>query len=316
MRAARLHFTDTWLDNPLHRYRTGWVLLLALLCGCAAPPTVKPTAATPTPPAAERPANFDAARPIAGGESLWLEELTWMEVRDAVAEGKTTIIIPTGGIEENGPYLTTGKHNLILEGSCPAIAQALGNALCAPIVKFVPEGAIEPPSGPMRYPGTISLQQATFVALLDDIASSLKQHGFLDIVFIGDSGGNQRGMAAAAEQLNARWASEPARAHFVLEFYDPGWEATEQYTADTLGVSESRSDGYHDDIWVTAMMMVTDPSQVRYDQRVAAGLASINGVAIEPAADTIALGQQMIDFRAALTVTAIRRALAADSQPQ
>jgi len=76
-------------------------------------------------------------------------------------------------------------------------------------------------------------------------------------------------------------------------------------------VRETRHDGYHDDIWVTAMMMVTDPAQVRFDERVDAGLASINGVALEPLADTVALGRAMIAFRARFTADAIRRAIAA-----
>jgi creatinine amidohydrolase len=247
-----------------------------------------------------------ADRPIAAGQSYWLEELTWMEIRDLIADGTTTIIIPTGGIEENGPYLATGKHNLILEATCPEIADKLGNALCAPIVKFVPEGNIDPPSGSMLFPGTISLTQATYEALLLDISSSLKQSGFTDIVLIGDSGGNQSGMANVAAKLTESWNSESAHIHFVREFYDPGWEATEQYTERELGIAESRHDGYHDDIWVTAMMMVTEPEQVRYRQRIEAGLASINGIAIDSLDEAVQLGRKMIEFRAGFTADAIR----------
>ncbi len=249
-------------------------------------------------------------RPIAAGHSYWTEELTWMEIRDLIAAGTTTIIIPTGGIEENGPYLATGKHNLILEGTCPAIAEKLGNALCAPIVKFVPEGSINPPSGAMLYPGSISLTQETYEALLTDIAKSLGQAGFTDIVLIGDSGGNQRGMSNVADKLSSEWTGSSTRIHFIREFYDPGWVATEQFTEKELGVAETQHDGYHDDIWVTAMMMVTDPDQVRFDQRVEANLASINGVAITPKADAVALGQAMIEFRATFTAEAIQNAIA------
>lgn len=248
-------------------------------------------------------------RPIAAGQSYWLEELTSMEIRDLIADGTSTVIIATGGIEENGPYLATGKHNLILEAACPAIAAELGNAMCAPIVKFVPEGSIEPPSGAMLYPGSISLSAATYEALLGDIASSLKQAGFSDIVMIGDSGGNQRGMANVADKLAEAWSGEATDIHFIREFYDPGWVETEQFTERELGVAETQRDGYHDDIWVTAMMMVTDPDQVRYQQRVDAGLASINGVAITPLAETIQLGKDMINFRAEYTAAAIRAAI-------
>jgi creatinine amidohydrolase/Fe(II)-dependent formamide hydrolase-like protein len=263
---------------------------------------------------AQQPQGMDAERPIAASTSVWLEELTWMEVRDRVAAGTTTVIIPTGGIEANGPFLSTGKHNVILEGLCPAIATRLGNALCAPVVKFVPEGSIEPPSGAMLYPGSISLRDETYVALLDDIASSLRQAGFEDIVMIGDSGGNQAGMRAAAEMLNERWRDDAARAHFIVDFYTPGWEETERYTEEVLGVAETRNDGHHDDIWVTAMMAVSDPEQIRYEQRVDAGLASINGVDIEPLEATVDLGRKMIDFRAELTARAIRAAIGSDGR--
>ena len=86
----------------------------------------------------------DAPRPIAAGESLWAEELTFMDVREAVRGGTTTIIIGTGGVEQNGPYVAGGKHNFVLQTVLPYIARAIGHALIAPIVKFVPEGDIEP----------------------------------------------------------------------------------------------------------------------------------------------------------------------------
>ena len=282
------------------------LVALALLADVAHPAAAAAPAAGADDPVA---AALAAPRPVAAGDSAWLEELTWMEIRDRIAAGTDTVIIPTGGIEENGPYLATGKHNLILEATCPAIAAALGNALCAPIVKFVPEGRIEPPEGAMRFPGTISLAPATYEALLVDIARSLKQAGFRHIVLIGDSGGNQAGMAAVAGRLGDAWAGSGTAIHFVREYYDPGWSATEDYTRETLGVQETRHDGYHDDIWVTAMMMVTDPEQVRFDQRVEAGLASINGVPLQPLDNTVALGRAMIDFRARFTADAIRRAI-------
>jgi len=251
-----------------------------------------------------------APNPLELSDSVWIEELTYMEVRDRIADGYTTAIISTGGIEENGPYLATGKHNIILEALCPAIAIDLGNALCAPIVPFVPEGNIDPPSGAMHFPGSITVRDETFHALLDDIASSLKQHGFNNIVLMGDSGGNQRGMKEVAEALNIRWKENDARAHFLGEFYQPGWQVTEDYTEKELGVMETKSDGHHDDIWVTAMMMVTDVESVRYHQRMTADLASINGVDISSLDDAIELGRKMVAVRAAYTADVIRAAIA------
>ena len=252
---------------------------------------------------------LSAKRPIPAYDSVWIERLTYLEVRDRIANGTTTAIIATGGIEENGPYLATGKHNVILNALCPAIATELGNALCAPVVKFVPQGDIDPPTQAMRFPGTFSLKEETYRALLEDIASSLKQHGFSDIVLIGDSGGNQKGMQKVADTLNRQWQHEEHRVHFIKEFYSPGWEATERYTEEALGVTETKKDGHHDDIWVTAMMAVTDPQSIRHTERVAAGLASINGVDISDLERTQALGKKMVAFRAQLTAAAIRAAI-------
>ena len=249
---------------------------------------------------------LDAPNPLELADSLWIEELTYMEVRDRIRDGYTTAILPTGGVEQNGPFLATGKHNVILRSLCPAIAIELGNALCAPIIPFVPEGNIDPPSGAMHFPGSVSVRDETFHALLDDIASSLKQNGFRDIVLLGDSGGNQSGMAAVAEELNKRWAGSAARAYFLGEFYTPGWEVTMQYSEEELGVMETEDDGHHDDIWVTAMMMVTDPASVRYDERVNAGLASINGIGLTPAEKTIDIGKKMVSYRARYTAEVIR----------
>lgn len=247
-----------------------------------------------------------APRPIAALNSVWIEELTWMEVRDAIADGKTTVIIPTGGIEQNGPYVATGKHNVVLRGACEGIARALGDALCAPIVKLVPEGNIEHPSGHMRYPGTISLRQETFRAVLDDVASSLHAHGFRHIIYIGDSGGNQAGMEAVAEALNQRWGETAA--HYIPEYYN--YNDVDQYMRTELGIVPPRDDGIHDHYYITAMMMTVDPTVVRYDQRVDAGLATINGLSIAPREETIAVGRKLLQYRVDHTVAAIRKALA------
>jgi creatinine amidohydrolase len=102
----------------------------------------------------------------------------------------------------------------------PYIARASAPALIAPIVKFVPEGSIEPtPTGHMQYAGTISVEEATFEALLTDICRSYKAHGFIDIVLLGDSGGNQAGMEHVADALNRRWSAERARVHYLRGYY-------------------------------------------------------------------------------------------------
>jgi creatinine amidohydrolase/Fe(II)-dependent formamide hydrolase-like protein len=245
-------------------------------------------------------------RPIEALESVWIEELTWMEVRDALAAGKTTVIVSTGGVEQNGPYLATGKHNVVLRGACEAIALELGDALCAPILALVPEGDVDGGSGHMRYPGTISLREETFRLVLEDVGRSLAAHGFTDVVFIGDSGGNQDGMEAAAEALDRRWAGAETRAHFIPEFYT--YADVLAYMEEELGVVQTEDDGLHDDFAITSMMMVVDPATVRYEQRVAAGLTTINGVSITPLEEAVRVGRELFAFRAERTVAAIRAA--------
>jgi len=127
-------------------------------------------------------AGLTQTRPIAALDSVFIEELTWMEVRDAMRAGKKTVIIASGGVEANGPYLATGKHNYVLRATTEAIARKLGNALVAPIIPFVPEGNIDPPSGHMVFSGSITLSEETFELLVTEIAASMKVHGFEHIV--------------------------------------------------------------------------------------------------------------------------------------
>ncbi len=240
-------------------------------------------------------------RPIPALNTIWLEEMTWIEVRDAMRDGVTTAIVSTGGIEQNGPYVALGKHNYVLEGACERIARSLGDALCAPIIKLVPEGGISPPTGHMRYTGTLSVRQETFEAMLEDVGRSLHQHGFDWIVYIGDSGGNQSGMENVAERLNSEWGT--SKALFIGEFYDN--EGVQQHLESTFGITED-NEGWHDSFWLTSMQAAVDPETVRYEERVQAGRASINGVSITPLGRTISIGEELLNWRVERTVDVIR----------
>jgi creatinine amidohydrolase len=262
---------------------------------------------------------LSAPRPIDAGESLWAEELTWMEIRDLLKAGKaTTIIIGTGGVEQNGPYVAGGKHNFVLQTVLPYVARAIPNSLIAPIVKFVPEGRIEPtPSGHMTYPGTISLEQSTYEALLRDICRSYKAHGFTDIILIGDSGGNQTGMKNVADTLNARWANETARVHFLTEYYNE-----DRWSYDflkTLGITQVDStpgrqrdarvdtrNGMHDDIYYEAQIAVQDPKLIRAEQRQKVGKLNLHGVDETPIAKTIEIGKKLAEYRAGIVAKAFK----------
>jgi creatinine amidohydrolase len=242
-------------------------------------------------------------RPIPALNTIWIEEMTWIEIRDAMAEGKRTAIVPTGGIEQNGPYVAMGKHNYVLEGMCERLARALGDALCTPIIKLVPEGDVSPPTGHMRYSGTLTVREETFEAMLEDVGRSLNQHGFDWIIYVGDSGGNQSGMERVAARLNAEWRTK--KALFIPEFYDNA--GVQRHMEETFGIREE-SEGWHDTYWLTAMQAAVDPQTVRYEERVQAGRASINGVSLVPLGRTIAVGEELMRWRTQHTLDAIQRA--------
>ena len=251
---------------------------------------------------------LDTPNPLPQPDTVWMEDMTWMDVRDAVKAGKKTVIVSTGGIEPNGPWLALGKHNFVLRANCDAIARKLGNALCAPIVPFVPEGSIDPPSSHMVTVGTISLEESTFEALLTDIARSYKAHGFENIILIGDSGGNQDGMKAVADKLNAQWNAKPVVAH-IPEYY--AYNTVAKLLTD-LGVTKADGprDNLHDDPGITLNMFMTDPRSVRWEQRVKAGKATIDGVSIADKAKNLEVGKKIVEMRTANTVAAINKAIA------
>jgi creatinine amidohydrolase len=264
---------------------------------------------------AERDKMMAMPRPIDAVDSVWIEELTWLEVRDAMKAGKTTVIIPTGGMEQNGPYLATGKHNYVNRAGCEAIARKLGNALCGPNVAFVPEGNFEPPTGALMYPGSIGLTDATFQALLTDIANSYRVTGFANVILLGDSGGNQRGMKEVASTLSTKWAGGKTHIYYVADYYDRFNEVID-FAEKTFGWKQV-PDGSHDDALITAIIMTVNPDHVRMKQRTAKGLTKTNSIELAPTAKAIEVGKAIVNKRADITVAAIKKAMAGTaSSPQ
>ena len=258
--------------------------------------------------AAEREAAMNAARPIDAVASLWIEELTWMEIRDAIRAGSTTALILTGGVESNGPHLASGKHNYSNKLMGASVAQALGQTLIAPLVTLEPGR----PSGAVMIGNTGPMvSQETYIAWLTDMGDSLRGMGFTEVYFLGDSGGNRRGMQAAADALNGKYNGDPTRFHHVPEFYNH--DKVRQYIQETLGIPEQMeysasqgSDGIHEELSIASIMSVIDPTSIRFAQRVKAGRASINGISLEPLSQTQELGRKLIEFRTGITVEAIQ----------
>lgn len=236
-------------------------------------------------------------------DTVFIEELTWTEVRDAIKAGKTTVILPTGGTEQNGPHMVLGKHNFIVRHTSERIARALGNALVAPVIAYVPEGNIDPPSGHMRYPGAITLPQEHYAKLLEYAARSFKVNGFRDIVFIGDSGGNQAGLKEVAHLLNKEWAGGGARVHFVPEYYG----ALDGFRDWLIAQGEKKEDvGTHAGITDTSQLMAIDPRFVRKDKLADRGGFEGSGVSGNPARASVAYGRKGLDLKVEATVRRLR----------
>jgi creatinine amidohydrolase len=243
-------------------------------------------------------------RPIAALDSVWIEELTYLEVRDAMKAGKTTALVFAGSTEQNGPYMAGGKHQYAIKLVAEQIARKLGNALVAPII---PLEAGNPDDKYLEW-GSLYLTQDTFQAVVRDVATSLKSQGFKHIILMGDSGGNTAGLRAVAQDLSTKWGGAPGIFH-IPEYYNWTSKGGVRDFVTSNGIPEKiNADGIHDEYGLTAVMMAYDPKLVRVDERVAAGKTTINGVSIVPKEKTIEFGRKIVEFRANVAVDAIKKA--------
>lgn len=245
----------------------------------------------------------------AAAQSVQLEALTSPELVTRIAAGATTAIVPIGGTEQNGPYMTLGKHNVRVQMLATRIAVRLGNALVAPVIAYVPEGAIDPPQAHMRFAGTLTVPAATFESMLTATAESLRRAGFHDVVFLADHGGYVASVERVVATLNQRWRAGPARAHALPEYYRA---ATTDFAA-TLkqhGVSAADS-GSHAGLADTSLMLALDPTTVRIEaMRGAPAPTAAQGVHGDPRKATAELGALGVTAIVDRSVAAIRAATA------
>jgi len=261
--------------------------------------------------AAEREARLNAPRTIDGINSVWIAELTQPELRDMLRDGYTTVLILTGGVEDNSANLAMDKHNInnLLLGEM--IARDMGKTLVAPLVTLEPGN----PSanvqvgraGPM-------ISQATYRALLYDMGDFLRSMGFKEIYYMGDSGGNRGGMQFAADSLTKVYTTGPDPVYFkhIAEYYNHT-SHVQPYIQNELGIAEeirigasSGSSGLHEELGIDATMALVDPQSIRFEQRVRAGQDEINGVKFESLEWLLDLGRKVADLRVRTTVDAIQ----------
>jgi len=277
----RIRYTNLRMTHPFRRALVAILLLTCAHCALAQTP-----------------------------RSVMLEDLTWTELRDAQQAGKTTIIIPIGGTEQSGPGVALGKHNARAAFLARRIAERLGDALVAPVVAYVPEGAISPPQGHMKFPGTITVPDAAFEATLVSAAQSFAAHGFRNVVFLGDHGGYQNDLKRVVAQLDKAWAGKPVHALVPAAYY----QASSDGYAAMLRKQGYRDDeiGMHAGLADTSLQLAVAPEMVRLDAlRRGPKLGAADGVfGGDPRRSSAALGQAGVDAIVARTVDAIRQATA------
>jgi creatinine amidohydrolase/Fe(II)-dependent formamide hydrolase-like protein len=246
-----------------------------------------------------------AAQPLPA--TIYLEELTWTELRDAIRSGKTAAIIPIGGTEQSGPDIALGKHNVRVKFLSGKIAQGLGNALVAPVIANVPEGGVNPPTSHMRYPGTITVPDDVFEKTLEYAARSLKLAGFQNIVMLGDHGSYQRLEDAVAAKLSHEWAETNVRVIAVDAYYHA---STDGFDAILRSRGYSTNEiGKHAGLADTSLQLAVAPETVRAD-RVKSGSdrRSGDGAEGDPRRATPELGQLGVNEIVSTTIAAIKKA--------
>ncbi len=243
-----------------------------------------------------------------GPDTVFLEDLTWTEVRDLQQGGARTIIIGTAGQEQKGPHMVTGEHKFVTRYAAEQIARALGKTLVAPVITYVPEGSWEPPlRGHMTKPGTITLPEDRFIDLLVDAGESLHAGGFTTLILFGDSGGNQDGMKAAAERLNASWGSS-GRAVWIGDYYTKGAADVRTYLT---GLGYALDDvGSHAGMTDTSKLMYLHPSLIRRDKLANKGGGPESGVSGDPTKASAELGKAMMKIHIDDALAQIRAELA------
>jgi creatinine amidohydrolase len=174
------------------------------------------------------------------------EKMTWVEVKCAIAAGKTTALIFTGGTEQRGPQNANGAHNFIAHETAEAIARKLGNAIFLPVLPYTPNDA-------ESIPGTIGITNELLEGMLERIAQQAALNGFRNIIIMGDHGGGQPDVyQQVAKKLDGE-LSGGARVFYCDQAYRPANDAFDHYL-----VQHGLPIGLHGYLFDTSELMYLD----------------------------------------------------------
>jgi creatinine amidohydrolase/Fe(II)-dependent formamide hydrolase-like protein len=246
-----------------------------------------------------------ASQLAAQSTSTYIEDLTWPEVQHAIASGKTTAIIYTGSTEQNGPHMAIGKHNFLARYIAGAIAIELGNALVYPTLPFSITGDPETHTGHMRFPGSVSLTEATYKSVLHDVALSAAVAGFRNVVLMGDHGDGQDVIRDVAKELDAKVSAKGVRVFYIPDLYVKAKQESRAYEA-ARGIRNDVHAGTDD----TSELMAIDAQHrwIRADKIAASDAAhrATTGVDGDPTKATPAMGLIFIGYKIDAAVAQIR----------
>jgi creatinine amidohydrolase len=256
-------------------------------------------------------------------ESLLIENMTWTEVRDAIAGGKTTAIYYAGSLEQNGPGVALGKHIFIAHYLAAKIAAQLGNALVYPTMPFAPTGdwgltaagAIDPAkkTGHMRYPGSVNLSEETFGTVAHDVALSAISAGFKNVVLLCDHGGPaQSRLAKVAEEMNKEWAPRGIHVYYIPDLYFKEKEVMRQYMQ-KHALPEDQHAGTDDTselMYVDEMVNGKSSKWIRPDKLINGRDGDGTGVVGDQTKATADLGKTFADAKVSFAVEQIKQLIA------
>jgi creatinine amidohydrolase len=152
--------------------------------------------------------------------------MTWVEVKAAIDQGKTTALVYNGGTEQRGPQNVNGGHNLMGPPTVDAIALKLGNAIAAPVLPFSPNDASA------ELPGTIGITPVLFAEINERVAEQLIKSGFKNVVLMGDHGGGQKELKQVAEKLDQKYSGQGIRVIFCGDVYQKAQDDFDKWCAD------------------------------------------------------------------------------------
>ena len=256
--------------------------------------------------------------------SLLIEDMTWTEVRDAIAAGKTTAIYYAASTEQNGPGVALGKHVFIAHYLSQRIAVQLGDALVYPTMPFAPTGdwgltgpaSMDPAkkTGHMRYPGSVNLSEQTFGAVAHDVTLSAISAGFKNVVLMCDHGGKaQSQLDQVAKAMNAEWGPQGIHVYYIPDLYFKEKDVMKEQLK-KLGIPEDRHAGTDDTSelkYIDKMVNGNSTKWVHSDKLVKGREGDGSGVDGDQTKATLALGKLFTDAKVSFAVNQIRESIAA-----